>query len=518
VLGVVGAVVGGFLFNLVGASGVDGFPFKVSTRAARKRPSIASLVRELSCAPGMTNAQDSVIEFPLGAPQAGEIFAGKYRIERVLGVGGMGYVLAATHVQLDERVAIKLVLPELARDGNTVQRFVRERRAAVKVRSEHVGKVLDVALHDSTPYMVMDYPDGCDLAQLLEKRGRLPVPLAVDYVLQVCEAVAEAHAMKTVHRDLKPANMFLIRRPNGTDCVKALDFGISKVTTLKSSRDVNERSDIWALGVILYEIVFGKPPFNAQSLPELGAMVLSGSPPYLQHAVPECPVGFADVIATCLRKDPIDRFTSLADFADAVAPFGSPAALGSVERIVAVLGVPTARASLGSLHSNPLVSTNPNRSGPFPALAGTGPRSWGTGSHSGPHPGLSGANGAAPKTAWRASGVAAVSFGGVVALGFAGLALLSARARDLPPAVVAPPATRATESIPSIPASVAAIAVPTPTTAVPAARTSTVIATPRASVPPTPHTTRPPQPRASTTPPPAPSANPAGGFSGSRFD
>ena len=300
---------------------------------------------------------------PAKAPKPGEIFADKYRIERVLGVGGMGYVLAATHVHLDERVAIKMLLPELAQHADIAQRFLREGRAAVKIRSEHVGRVLDVAIADGTAYMVMEYLDGCDLSQLIEQRGRLPVVVAVDYVLQACEAVAEAHAMGTVHRDLKPANLFLVRRPDGRDVIKVLDFGISKMAPtdarpelamtktsasmgsplymspeqLISSKMVDSRADIWALGVILFDLVAGRPPFLADSLAALGALVLSGSAPDLRTFVPDAPPGVAGAVATCLRRDPGERFPSCAELAAALAPFGTPAAHASARVIGQVL-------------------------------------------------------------------------------------------------------------------------------------------------------------------------------------
>ncbi len=155
--------------------------------------------------------------------QVGDLVAGKYRVDRVLGEGGMGVVVAATHEQLDERVALKFLRPVVATNPEIVQRFVREARAAVKVRSEHVARVLDVGTIESgTPYMVMEYLDGQDLAQTLAARGPLPVSETITYVLQTCEAVAEAHSLGIVHRDLKPANLFLARRPSGLRTCQAV--------------------------------------------------------------------------------------------------------------------------------------------------------------------------------------------------------------------------------------------------------------------------------------------------------
>src|SRR3954470_13666053 len=210
--------------------------------------------------------------------QEGEILAGKYRVERVLGVGGMGVVVAATHLQLDERVAIKFLVPDALSSDEAVARFAREARAAVKIKSEHVARVIDVGtLDNGAPYMVMEYLEGGDLSRVLQAQGPLPVEDAVEYVLQACEAIAHAHVLGIVHRDLKPANLFLTKRNDGSQSVKVLDFGISKVLSgnsgasssdaamtrtravmgsplymspeqMTSTRDVDGRTDIWALG------------------------------------------------------------------------------------------------------------------------------------------------------------------------------------------------------------------------------------------------------------------------------
>src|SRR5260370_6547502 len=163
------------------------------------------------------------------AIRQGEVLAGKYRVESILGVGGMGIVVAATHLQLDQRVAIKFMLPEALRHPALVERFAREARAAVRLKSDHVARVLDVGTLDSgSPYMVMEYLEGSDLAALVEQRGRMPIDVAVDCVLQACDAVAEAHSIGIVHRDLKPRNLFMTGRNDGRALVKVLDFGISK--------------------------------------------------------------------------------------------------------------------------------------------------------------------------------------------------------------------------------------------------------------------------------------------------
>jgi len=227
----------------------------------------------------------------------GTLLAGKYRVERVLGQGGMGVVVAAQHIHLEERVAIKLMLAEAAFSAEAVARFVREARAAAQLESAHVAKVSDVGtLEDGRPYMVMEYLDGHDLANVLAANGPLPLQDAIDYLLQASEAIAEAHSIGIVHRDLKPANLFLTRRRDRTPQVKVLDFGISKVSgsarsssdnaltrtstlmgtplymspeQMTSVRDVDARSDIWALGIILFELLTGAPPFVGETLPQV---------------------------------------------------------------------------------------------------------------------------------------------------------------------------------------------------------------------------------------------------------
>src|SRR5687768_5855336 len=171
----------------------------------------------------------------------GEVLAGKYRVEQVLGSGGMGIVVAAWHTELDRRVAVKFLHPGGGERTEAAERFRREARALAKIRSEHAARVLDVGnLESGTPYLVMEFLLGHDLSEELRQRGPLPLTDTIDYVLQAVEAIAEAHAAGIVHRDLKPANLFLARRPDGSSCIKVLDFGISK--SLTSSSSVNEMS------------------------------------------------------------------------------------------------------------------------------------------------------------------------------------------------------------------------------------------------------------------------------------
>jgi len=295
----------------------------------------------------------------------GQILAGKFRIERVLGQGGMGVVVAATHIQLDERVALKFLLPEALANPEAVARFAREARAAVKIKSEHVARVSDVGTLDSgSPYMVMEYLEGQDLAEWVRRSGALRVADAVELVLQASEAIAEAHALGIVHRDLKPANLFVTRRMDGSPCIKVLDFGISKLTVpgstsdmgmtrtstvmgsplymspeqMSSSRNVDQRTDIWALGIILYEVLTGRVPFEAETMPQLCGMILQDPPRSLRELRREVPEGLEWVVLRCLEKNREARFSSVAEFAAALAPFGGPSAQRSAERIARVLG------------------------------------------------------------------------------------------------------------------------------------------------------------------------------------
>lgn len=304
--------------------------------------------------PGMVTAA-------LTEVQPGDLLAGKYRIERVLGRGGMGVVVSAIHEQLGERVALKFLLPESANNAEAAARFLREARAAVKIRSEHVARVTDVGtLESGSPYMVMEYLEGTDLAQYLESHGPLPIDEAVEYVLQACEALAEAHALGIIHRDLKPANLFRTERADGSPSVKLLDFGISKMVTLggsmtrtssmmgsplymapeqmTSAKHVDPRADVWALGVILHELLTGRLPFMGETLPELCAQVLTERPRSLRELRPDAPEELEQIILRCLEREREQRCGSVAELAVALRPFASPRALVSVDRVSRVLG------------------------------------------------------------------------------------------------------------------------------------------------------------------------------------
>jgi serine/threonine-protein kinase len=369
----------------------------------------------------------------------GDVLAGRYRVERVLGHGGMGVVVAAHHVQLDTKVAIKLLLPEMLRNHEAVERFMREARAAVKITSEHVARVYDVgALDSGAPYMVMEFLEGGDLAAWLKQRGPLPVELAIDFVLQACVAIAEAHGLGIVHRDLKPANLFCIRRPDGQFLIKVLDFGISKRTDgpgsspagmsvtktaaimgsplymspeqMQSAKSADAQSDIWAMGIVLYELLCGRPPFAGEAITEIVVQVTTQQPPPLRTYRPEVSTGLEAVVLRCLEKNRQRRFRNVAELAAALVEFAPARARALVERIT------------GTIHAAGLSVGAPN----MPAATMPATAVWPE-----PAPGagtalpVSSSTSPIPMTSHRTGAIVAVAVVGVVALG--GLGVLFAR-------------------------------------------------------------------------------------------
>jgi serine/threonine protein kinase len=273
---------------------------------------------------------------------------GKYTIVRTLGRGGMGVVVAARHNRLDEMHAIKFLLPSAVPDRQTLGRFEREARAAARLRGEHAVRVHDVGYMDADqPYMVMEYFEGQNLKTIL-RRGPLPVEEAVEYLLQVCDALTEVHTAGIVHRDLKPANLLLTMRPTGTLCVKLLDFGIAKfmgadnpaeveevdltcdamIGSLRymspehiaSTKSVDWRTDLWALGVTAYEFLTAKTPFAGHTRMDIMSSILDKQrkPEALHVLRPDLPAAIEGVILRCLEKDRNNRFQSAADVARAL--------------------------------------------------------------------------------------------------------------------------------------------------------------------------------------------------------
>ncbi len=283
-------------------------------------------------------------------PSPGDVLAEKYRVERLLGRGGMGAVFAAEHLLLNQRVAVKLLLGELLSSQEATARFMNEARAAAKIHGEHVARVLDIGqLPSGTPYMVMEYLDGSDLAALLRARGVLTVPEVADYALQALDALGQAHAAGIVHRDLKPANLFLAKRHDGSTVIKVLDFGISKHLSplagtpqgmtqtrailgspeymspeqLRTPRGVDGRTDIWSLGVILYELLTGRMPFTGEALGELFMQIMEVTPAPVRSHRADVPAAVEAIVARCLSRDPAARYQTVGELAAALLPFTS---------------------------------------------------------------------------------------------------------------------------------------------------------------------------------------------------
>lgn len=323
----------------------------------------------------------------VGMPLPGDVIAEKYRIESVLGRGGMSVVYRATHLQLDQQVAIKVLSAEALMMPEYVIRLKREARAVSRIRSEHVVRVHDIGelTPGGVPYLVMECLAGADLAAVLALRGPLPVPLAVECIMHACEALAEAHALGIVHRDLKPANLFLTEAVDGSPCLKVLDFGISRMAPkhgvssltdpgtvlgtpsymapeqMEAATTVDARADIWALGTILYELLVGRPPYQGETLPKIFVKIMrASSAPKPSAACPDVPQEIDAVVARCLEVDVADRYQTVAELGWALSEIGTPHARDSAERISRVFDKHSeGGAASGTLRSSVVMSAVP---------------------------------------------------------------------------------------------------------------------------------------------------------------
>jgi serine/threonine-protein kinase len=324
----------------------------------------------------------------------GTILLGKYRIDALIGTGGMGNVVRASHLYLHQSVAIKILLPQMSESASTVQRFLREAQATVKLKSEHSARVIDVGTTpDGEPFMVMEFLDGNDLHQILRHHGAQPPSIVVDLMLQACEGIAEAHSLGIIHRDIKPSNFFVTRRPDGSMLLKILDFGISKTPVgydelthtqtilgtpaymapeqMKSGRAADPRSDVWSIGVVMYQLITGRTPFAGESYAELVLKV--GLEPPEPIAIP-LPPGLPEVILRCLEKDPNLRHQNVGELARLIAPFATDPiaaahAAGRVARTLQQRSMPVGMldASLGGVGLSTPIPLSP---------AQLTPRSW----------------------------------------------------------------------------------------------------------------------------------------------
>ena len=273
--------------------------------------------------------------------EPGDVLGGKYRVGRVIGSGAMGVIVEAMHLQLGTQVAVKVLRASYAEKPEVAERFLREARAAAQLRSEHICRVHDYGqLDDGTPFMVMELLEGRDLGTLVDQEGPLPADLVANCIVQVCKGIAEPHGRGMIHRDLKPTNLFLEYRGDGVPFVKILDFGIAKFESsdfkltetssvvgspsymapeqLRSSKGVGTRTDIWALGVVMYELLTEKQPFTGESMTDL-ALAISTEPP-MPFPVTVAPA-LEQIVLTCLEKDPAKRYQNVAELAEALAPF-----------------------------------------------------------------------------------------------------------------------------------------------------------------------------------------------------
>ncbi|HET9931562.1 MAG TPA: protein kinase [Polyangiaceae bacterium] len=284
--------------------------------------------------------------------EPGDLLVGKYRIEELIGTGGIGFVMSATNVGLDEKVALKFLRPEFLSSEEAVHRFTNEARLAAKIQHPNVARVLDIENADELgPFIVMELLVGRDLNQILQHEGPMPVARAVDYVLEACAALSAAHARDIVHRDVKPDNLFLARQQQGPDLLKILDFGISKQTLrraesgrssvlyrtitglgspsymspeqIRACPDIDGRADVWSLGCVLYELLTARHAFDAPTLMQVCAVVLEKDPPAVRRHAKEVPSELEAVIRRCLQKAPADRFQTVDELARALRPFSS---------------------------------------------------------------------------------------------------------------------------------------------------------------------------------------------------
>jgi serine/threonine-protein kinase len=321
--------------------------------------------------------------------QPGIVLAGKYRLERVLGEGAMGIVLAVRHLALGELMAMKLIHSDGSQQPEIFERFRREARAMMRIQSEHVVRTIDCGiLEDDTPYLVMEYLEGQDLAQCLAQTGPLPLWQVAEYMMQTCEALAHAHALGIVHRDLKPSNLFIVQRRDGRKWVKVIDFGIAKLSEsgmtvagmrltktaqvmgsplymapeqMTSSKNVDARADIWSLGIVMFELLSGYVPFVGKTVVSLYRDITSQETPSLLRYRPDLTEEFHGIVRRCLMKDREQRYPTVVELCAALRPFATPQCHVQPEQLANILGpvaYPVSRSSPPVISSRPSCPSN----------------------------------------------------------------------------------------------------------------------------------------------------------------
>ncbi len=335
-------------------------------------------------------------------PELGETIRDKYRIAGRLGEGGMGVVFQAIDTRKNRRVAMKVLRSEMLDEPENVARFDREARAVSRLQGPHIARVLDVDFTErGLPFIVMELLDGHDLSTEIELRGRIEADEAVDYVLQACKAMDEAHALGIIHRDLKPSNLFICDA-GGARMVKVLDFGISKIISddevrmtmtqasfgtplymspeqVRSSKNVDARTDVWSLGVILYELLVGRPPFVG-STTAAAAAIVTEEPPAPRDVRRDLPEGLVNVVLTALEKDARKRYPDVAAFSRALVPYAPLAGPISGGRLLAVQREAESNRIIKLL---PIPSDSPTVVGPRRARESSDPRGLAPPSHRG---------------------------------------------------------------------------------------------------------------------------------------
>ncbi len=318
-------------------------------------------------------------------PLPGDVVHGRYRVEYELGRGGMGVVLAAHDQMLDRSVALKVVLPRMLRSPEAIERFSNEARSLAQLESRNVVRVLDFGAlsgppaNAGLPFMVLEHLRGEDLFTVAAREGGLSPSRVVRYALQACNGLAAAHAQGIIHRDLKPENLFLAIEPDGSECLKVLDFGIARSHSrrpltrghvgvgspgymspeqVEGTGRVDARSDIWGLGVVMYELLSHRAAFFGDNPQSLCLQILTAEVTPLLELKPSLPPALVYIVERCMQRDPERRFNNVAELADALAPLDDWSPQSDAERI---------RRRLDAGEESPISELRPQQARPKPS-------------------------------------------------------------------------------------------------------------------------------------------------------